>query len=81
MLHEPKLIIYIQYLLYCTIIFVGITDQRECSNTINKIRSDLKIKVNELRDLELTPSVPGLMLNSMSHKEMDAMNQVLGRSV
>ncbi|EFN83689.1 p53 and DNA damage-regulated protein 1 isoform X2 [Harpegnathos saltator] len=56
-------------------------DQRECSNTINKIRSDLKIKVNELRDLELIPPVPGLMLTPMSYKEMDAMNQVLGRSV
>lgn len=60
---------------------LGIADQRECSNTINKIRSDLKVKVNELRDLELTPPVPGLMLTPMSHKEMDAMNQVLGRSV
>ncbi|KAL6443039.1 hypothetical protein ACFW04_002791 [Cataglyphis niger] len=56
-------------------------DQRECSIAINKLRSDLKIKVNELRDLELTPPVPGLMLEPMSHKEMDAISQVLGRSV
>ncbi|XP_029156580.1 G patch domain and ankyrin repeat-containing protein 1 homolog [Nylanderia fulva] len=56
-------------------------DQKECSTAINKLRSNLKIKVNELRDLELTPPVPGLMLEPMSHKEMDAMNQVLGRSV
>ncbi|XP_032679812.1 p53 and DNA damage-regulated protein 1-like [Odontomachus brunneus] len=56
-------------------------DRRECNNTINKMRSDLKIKVNELRDLELAPPAPGMMLNPMSHKEMEAMNQVLGRSV
>lgn len=62
-------------------IFVDIADRRDCNNTINKMRSDLKVKVNELRDLELTPPAPGMMLNPMSHKEMDAMNQVLGRSV
>lgn len=55
-------------------------DQRECTTAINKLRSNLKIKVNDLRDLELTPSVPGLMLKSMSHKEIDAMKQVLGQS-
>lgn len=46
---------------------------------INKIRSDLKIKVNELRDLEHTPPVPGLMLTPMSSSEMSAMNKVLGK--
>ncbi|KAL6266347.1 hypothetical protein P5V15_003202 [Pogonomyrmex californicus] len=56
-------------------------DQRECSTAINKLRSDLKIKVNELRDLELIPPVPGLMLEPMSCKEMDAIGQILGRSV
>ncbi|XP_018398941.1 PREDICTED: G patch domain and ankyrin repeat-containing protein 1 homolog [Cyphomyrmex costatus] len=56
-------------------------DQRECDTAINKLRSDLKIKVNELRDLEMTPPVPGLMLEPMSHKEMNAIGQILGRSV
>ncbi|XP_011168106.1 p53 and DNA damage-regulated protein 1 [Solenopsis invicta] len=56
-------------------------DQRECSTAINKLRSDLKIKVNELRDLELTPQVPGLMLEPMSHQEMAAIGQIFGRSV
>ncbi|XP_012055604.1 PREDICTED: p53 and DNA damage-regulated protein 1 [Atta cephalotes] len=58
-----------------------VKDQRECDTAINKLRSDLKIKVNELRDLELTPPVPGLMLEPMSHKEMNAIGQILGRSV
>ncbi|XP_028050856.1 p53 and DNA damage-regulated protein 1 [Monomorium pharaonis] len=56
-------------------------DQRECGTAINKLRSDLKVKVNELRDLELMPPVPGLMLEPMSHREMDAIGQILGQSV
>ncbi|KAF7993052.1 hypothetical protein HCN44_005833 [Aphidius gifuensis] len=55
-----------------------IQDQKECDMEINKLRSDLKIKVNELRDLEQTPPVPGLMLTPMSSTEMSAMNKVLG---
>lgn len=54
-------------------------DQQECSIEINKLRSNLKIKVNELRDLELNPPVPGLMLKPMTHKEMSAMKHVLGQ--
>ncbi|CAL7946549.1 unnamed protein product [Xylocopa violacea] len=57
-----------------------VKDQKECDIEINKIRSNLKIKVNELRDLELNPPVPGLMLQPLSHKEMSAINQVLGQS-
>ncbi|XP_046426728.1 p53 and DNA damage-regulated protein 1 isoform X2 [Neodiprion fabricii] len=56
-------------------------DQRECDVEINKIRSDLRVKVNQLRDLEHTQSVPGLMLNPMSREEMLAVNQVLGKSL
>ncbi|XP_076635552.1 uncharacterized protein LOC143348814 [Colletes latitarsis] len=57
-----------------------VKDQRECHIEINKLRSDLKIKVNELRDLELNPPVPGLMLQPMSHKEMSVINHALGKS-
>ncbi|XP_053983019.1 p53 and DNA damage-regulated protein 1 [Hylaeus anthracinus] len=57
-----------------------VKDQRECDIEINKLRSNLKIKVNELRDLEFNPPVPGLMLQAMSYKEMSAINQVLGQS-
>ncbi|XP_051166039.1 p53 and DNA damage-regulated protein 1 isoform X2 [Leptopilina boulardi] len=53
-------------------------DQNQCDIEINKLRSELKVKVNELRDLEMTPPVPGLMLKPLSHSEMSAMNQVLG---
>lgn len=55
-----------------------VKDQRECDIEINKMRSNLKVKVNELRDLELNPPVPGLMLEPMSHKEMSAIKQILG---
>lgn len=53
-------------------------DQNQCDVEINKLRSELKVKVNELRDLELSPPVPGLMLKPLSHSEMSAMNQVFG---
>lgn len=50
----------------------------ECDIEINKIRSELKVKVNELRDFELNPPVPGLMLQPMSHKEMFAIKHAWG---
>lgn len=56
-------------------------DQKQCDIEINKIRSDLKVKVNDFRDLEHVPPVPGLMLKPMSQTEMSAMNQVLGKSL
>ncbi|XP_076657937.1 p53 and DNA damage-regulated protein 1 isoform X2 [Halictus rubicundus] len=55
-------------------------DQTECDIEINKLRSNLKIKVNELRDLELDPPVAGLMLQPMSHKEMSAIKQIYGEN-
>ncbi|XP_043605625.1 G patch domain and ankyrin repeat-containing protein 1 homolog isoform X2 [Bombus pyrosoma] len=57
-----------------------VKDQRECNIEINKLRSNLKIKVNELRDLELNPPVPGLMLQPMSHQEMSVIKQILGQN-
>ncbi|KAI4498819.1 hypothetical protein M0802_005994 [Mischocyttarus mexicanus] len=57
-----------------------VKDQRQCDIEINKLQSNLKVKVNELRDLELCPPVPGIMLKPMSNKEMSVMDQVLGRS-
>ncbi|OWR46459.1 hypothetical protein KGM_216088 [Danaus plexippus plexippus] len=45
------------------------TDQKQLNIDINKLRSNLKIKVNDLRDLEIQPPVPGLMLVPMSNKE------------
>ncbi|GBP56336.1 p53 and DNA damage-regulated protein 1 [Eumeta japonica] len=47
-------------------------DQKQLNIDINKLRSDLKIKVNELRDLEMQPPVPGFMLVPMSQKESSA---------
>lgn len=45
------------------------TDQNQLNIDINKLRSDIKVKVNNLRDLEMQPPVPGLMLVPMSQKE------------
>lgn len=57
-----------------------IQDQRECDVAVNKLRSNLKVKVNELHEIELAPPVPGLMLQALSHKEMSAMKHVLGQA-
>ncbi|KAK6630111.1 hypothetical protein RUM44_005662 [Polyplax serrata] len=54
-------------------------DQVQVDAEINKLRSNLKIKVNNLRDMEHQPPVPGLMLKAMSTEEMKAVGQVLGR--
>lgn len=56
------------------------SDQIQVNAEINKLRSNLKVKVNNLRDMEHQPPVPGLMLKSMSAEEMKAINQVLGRT-
>ncbi|XP_073943981.1 pdrg1 prefoldin-like subunit [Choristoneura fumiferana] len=49
-------------------------DQKQLNIDINKLRSDLKVKVNNLRDLEMQPTVPGMMLVPMSQKETLAMS-------
>ncbi|XP_041974707.1 p53 and DNA damage-regulated protein 1 [Aricia agestis] len=46
-------------------------DQKQINIDINKLRSNLKIKVNNLRDLEMQPPVPGLMLVPMSQRETE----------
>ncbi|XP_063994786.1 p53 and DNA damage-regulated protein 1 isoform X2 [Diachasmimorpha longicaudata] len=54
-------------------------DQKDCDIEVTKLRSNLKVKVNELRDLEYMPPVSGLMLKPMSNAEMSAINQLIGR--
>ena len=44
-------------------------DQKQINIDINRLRSDLKVKVNNIRDLEMLPPVPGLMLNPLSSTE------------
>lgn len=56
------------------------SDYKQVDQEINKLRSDLKVKVNNLRDLDHQPPVPGLTLKALSRSEMDAVGQVLGRS-
>lgn len=50
-------------------------DQKQLNIDINKLRSNLKIKVNNLRDLEMQPPVPGLMLNPLSAKETEGLSR------
>lgn len=53
-------------------------DQKTADIEINKIRSDLKVKVNKLRDFEFKEPVPGLNLKPLSKDEFSAVGQVLG---
>lgn len=53
-------------------------DQVQLDTQINKLRSELKVKVNTLRDMEFQSPVPGLMLNPLSCSELSAMGQIMG---
>lgn len=55
------------------------TDQVQLDMQINKLRSELKVKVNRLRDMEFQSPVPGLMLNPLTRSELSAVGQVIGR--
>jgi hypothetical protein len=55
------------------------TDQVQLDAQINKLRSELKVKVNNLRDMEFQSPVPGLMLHPLNHSELSAVGQVMGR--
>ncbi|XP_023705753.1 p53 and DNA damage-regulated protein 1 [Cryptotermes secundus] len=54
-------------------------DQVQLDMQINKLRSDLKVKVNRLRDMEFQSPVPGLMLSPLTRSELSAVGQVIGR--
>ncbi|KAJ9577287.1 hypothetical protein L9F63_006126 [Diploptera punctata] len=54
-------------------------DQVQLDTQINTLRSNLKVKVNKLRDMEYQSPVPGLMLNPMTTSELSAVGQALGR--
>ncbi|CAF4884092.1 unnamed protein product [Pieris macdunnoughi] len=50
-------------------------DQKQLDIDINTLRSNLKVKVNNLRDLEMQAPVPGLMLVPMSNRETEALSR------
>ncbi|XKL69306.1 hypothetical protein PGB90_007075 [Kerria lacca] len=55
-------------------------DLKEANIEINKIHSELKLKMNDLRDLEYKEKYEGFSLNPLSRKEMSAVKQVWGES-
>lgn len=63
----------------CLLFFFFFTDQVQLDTQINKLRSELKVKVNTLRDMEFQSPVPGLMLSPLSRAELSAMGQTMGR--
>lgn len=56
-------------------------DQIQVDVEVNKLRSNLKVKVNALQDLEHKKPVPGLMLQPLSHQEMQTIKKAMGSNV
>ncbi|XP_073989153.1 pdrg1 prefoldin-like subunit isoform X2 [Rhodnius prolixus] len=54
-------------------------DQLKSDTQVNKLRSNLKVKVNKLRDLEYQDPVPGFDLRALDKEEFSAVGQALGR--
>lgn len=53
-------------------------DLMEANIEINKLHSDLKVKMNDLRDLEYEEKYKGFSLKPLSNSEMSALKQVWG---
>ena len=54
-------------------------DQIQLDCEINKIRSELKVKVNQLREKEGRDELKGFDLQALSKEEMGGLKQVLGQ--
>merc|ERR1712080_534037 len=53
-------------------------DQNRLDSEINKLRSDIKVKVNNLRDKEGKDELKSFNLKAMTQEEMSALHQVIG---
>lgn len=53
-------------------------DLMEANIEINKLHSDLKVKMNDLRDLEFEEKYKGFSLKPLSKPEMSAIKQIWG---
>lgn len=48
-----------------------ITDQTECDRQINQLRSDIKVKVSNLRDKEGQPELRGFDLRALDTQDVE----------
>ena len=55
------------------------TDQVRLDCEINKTRSELKVKVNQLREKEGREELQGFNLQALSKEEMNGVKHVLGQ--
>ncbi|CAM2102228.1 unnamed protein product [Caretta caretta] len=53
------------------------SDQKHLDEEINQLRKELRVKVNHLFEAQGKPELKGFNLNSMTHEEMRAINQIL----
>ena len=63
----------------CCIIMIHNKDQVRLDSEINKIRSELKVKVNQLREKEGREELQGFDLQALSKEEMNGIKHVLGQ--
>ena len=56
------------------------SDQVRLNCEINKIRSELKVKVNDLREKQGQEELKGFNLEALSKDEMDGVNQIVTSS-
>ncbi|NXR91476.1 PDRG1 protein, partial [Hypocryptadius cinnamomeus] len=52
-------------------------DQEELDEEINKLRKELRVKVNRLYEAQGKPELKGFNLNPMSAEEMKLINRIL----
>uniref|UniRef100_A0A8C5QGN7 P53 and DNA damage regulated 1 n=1 Tax=Leptobrachium leishanense TaxID=445787 RepID=A0A8C5QGN7_9ANUR len=55
-------------------------DQQRLNEEINKLRGDLKVKVNQLFEAQGKPELKGFNLNPLNPDEMKAIHKVLGEA-
>ncbi|XP_063315579.1 p53 and DNA damage-regulated protein 1 [Pelobates fuscus] len=56
-------------------------DQNQLDQEINKLRRELKVKVNRLLEAQGKPELKGFDLTPLNTDEMNAINKVLGESL
>lgn len=79
MINEGKKLSFNKFLFefdsICTIVCQ--TDQKVLDESINDIRDQLKVKVNDLRRLEGKPELKGYNLTPLNSKELEAIKNIV----
>lgn len=75
---QAGILMFYSYIIVALNNIYNFSDQVTLNSRMNILRSEIKVEVNKLNDMEYKEPVKGLFLNPLTKKEMKAMNQVLG---